>query len=194
MRCGARCFAFGFPVKKLNAANPSAITAKIGRTEPRSADFRPRSDDSTEAFRARTRIIHEGVDVEAIRPATVAGPVVLPDGTAIRGDAPLITCATPGYLKQYGTPAYPDELKNGHRLVSYVFSQTGRSVPFRFARDGEKTEIKVEHRIGVNESNAHLAACLAGLGIVQTFGYAAQAPINEGALVEILKPWRPSVR
>jgi len=108
------------------------------------------------------------------------------------GDAPLITCATPGYLKQYGTPAYPDELKNGHRLVSYVFSQSGRSVPFRFERDGEKTEIKVEHRIGVNESNAHLAACLAGLGIVQTFGYAAQAPINDGALVEILKPWRPA--
>ena len=107
------------------------------------------------------------------------------------GEAALITCATPGYLKQYGTPAYPDELKNGHRLVSYVSSLTGRAVPFRFERDGEKTEIKVDHRMGVNESNAHLAACVAGLGIVQTFAYAAEASLREGSLVEILKRWRP---
>lgn len=44
-----------------------------------------------EAFRARARIIHEGVDVEAIRPAIAEGPILLPDGTAIRSDAPLIT-------------------------------------------------------------------------------------------------------
>lgn len=108
------------------------------------------------------------------------------------GEAALITCATPGYLKQYGTPAYPEELKNGHRLVSYMSSQTGRAVPFRFERKGEKTEIKVEHRVGVNESNAHLAACVAGLGIVQTFTYAAEGALRDGSLVEILKPWRPA--
>ncbi|MFL9671145.1 LysR family transcriptional regulator [Variovorax sp. AB1(2024)] len=108
------------------------------------------------------------------------------------GNAALLTCATPGYLKQYGTPAYPDELKNGHRLVSYVSSQTGRAAPFRFERRGEKTEIKVEHRVGVNESNAHLAACVAGLGIVQTFTYAAASALRDGSLVEILKAWRPA--
>ncbi|WP_312992382.1 LysR family transcriptional regulator [Achromobacter animicus] len=107
------------------------------------------------------------------------------------GTADLITCATPGYLKQFGTPAYPDELKNGHKLVSYLSPQNGRAFPFRFERDGEKTEIKVEHRVGVNESNAHLAAALAGLGIVQTFTYAAGPALQSGALVEILKPWRP---
>ena len=108
------------------------------------------------------------------------------------GSAALITCATPGYLKLFGVPAYPDELKNGHRLVSYVSSQNGRAVPFRFEHKGEKTEIKVEHRVGVNESNAHLAAGLAGLGIIQTFSYAAGAALREGALVEILKKWRPA--
>lgn len=108
------------------------------------------------------------------------------------GEAALITCATPAYLKQYGTPAYPDELKNGHRLVAYVSSQSGRAMPFRFERDGEKTEIKVEHRVGVNESNAHLAAGVAGLGIVQTFAYAADAALRDGTLVEILSPWRPA--
>ena len=108
------------------------------------------------------------------------------------GEAPLITCATPGYLKQYGTPAYPEELRNGHRLVSYVSSQNGRAVPFRFACKGERTELRIESRMGVNESNAHLAACLAGLGIVQTFAYAAQADLRAGRLQEILAPWRPA--
>lgn len=108
------------------------------------------------------------------------------------GHATMVTCATPGYLKHYGTPAYPDELKNGHRLISYVSAQNGRAVPFRFERKGEKVEIKLEHRIGINESNAHLAACIAGLGIVQTFSYAAKPALDEGTLVEILAKWRPA--
>jgi LysR family transcriptional regulator, regulator for bpeEF and oprC len=107
------------------------------------------------------------------------------------GQAQMITCATPAYLKQYGVPAYPEELKNGHRLVSYVSTQNGRAVPFRFLHRGRRIEIEPEHRVGVNESNAHLAACLAGLGIIQTFTYAAASAIKERALVEILKAWRP---
>ena len=107
------------------------------------------------------------------------------------GDAEMITCASPGYLKTYGVPAYPEELKNGHRIVSYLSSQTGRAFPFRYTLQGEKQEIKIEHRIGINESNAHLAAAVAGLGIIQTFRYAAAADLNSGALVEILHDWRP---
>ncbi|SUB16815.1 transcriptional regulator [Pantoea agglomerans] len=77
------------------------------------------------------------------------------------GHATLITCATPAYLKAFGVPAYPDELRNGHRLVSYLSPQTGKPFPLRFERQGEKIEITSAHRIGVNESNAHLAAGLA---------------------------------
>ncbi|MRW92514.1 LysR family transcriptional regulator [Duganella sp. FT80W] len=108
------------------------------------------------------------------------------------GNAAMVTCATPAYLKQFGVPAYPDELKNGHRLVSYVSSQNGRAMPFRFERNKEKAEIKVEHRVGVNESNAHLAAGLAGIGVIQTFAYAAAPALADGSLVEILKKWRPA--
>lgn len=107
------------------------------------------------------------------------------------GYAAMITCASPRYLKQAGIPAYPQELKNGHKLISYLSPQTGRAFPFRFQRGAEKVEIKTVYHIGVNESNAHLAAALAGLGIMQTFTYAAAAALQQGRLVEILKPWRP---
>lgn len=108
------------------------------------------------------------------------------------GDADMITCAAARYLKTYGVPAYPQELKNGHRLVSYQSSQTGRAFPFRFAQGNERIEIKTEHRIGINESNAHLAAAVAGLGIIQTFRYAAAEDLKSGVLVEILADWRPA--
>lgn len=108
------------------------------------------------------------------------------------GEAALITCATPGYLKRCGTPAYPDELKNGHRLISYLSPASGRAFPFRFRQDGQPIEIKAEHHLGINESNAHIAAAQAGLGIVQTFSYSLRQALASGELVEILSEWRPA--
>ncbi|MEG5732488.1 LysR family transcriptional regulator [Enterobacter bugandensis] len=108
------------------------------------------------------------------------------------GDAQMITCATPGYLKNYGVPAYPQELRNGHKLVSYLSPVTGRPFPFRFRQNGEALEITIPHYLGVNESNAHLAAAAAGLGIVQTFEYSAKTYLQTGTLVAILGVWQPA--
>lgn len=119
----------------------------------------------------------------------------LEDSTLIArkiGEATIITCATPGYLKLHGIPAYPDELKNGHRLVSYLSPASGRAFPFRFAHNGINTEIKMEHHLGINESNAHIAAAEAGLGIVQTFTYSLRHALATGTLVEVLSKWRPA--
>lgn len=119
----------------------------------------------------------------------------LDDSTLIArkiGEATIITCATPGYLKLYGIPAYPDELKNGHRLVSYLSPASGRAFPFRFEDNGITQEIKTEYHLGINESNAHIAAAEAGLGIVQTFSYSLRNELANGTLVEILSKWRPA--
>jgi len=107
------------------------------------------------------------------------------------GNAEMVTCATPDYLKQHGIPAYPEELRNGHKLVSYLSPATGRAFPFRFTYNDETHEITLRHHIGVNESNAHLAAAVAGMGIIQTFRYAAGALLEAGTLMEILAKWRP---
>jgi len=107
------------------------------------------------------------------------------------GHADMVTCASPDYLKRYGVPAYPEELRNGHRLIAYISTTTGRAMPFRFEHDGVGTEIKIEHLIGINESNAHVAAGRAGLGIIQTFAYCTRQALNHGELVEVLKEWRP---
>lgn len=76
--------------------------------------------------------------------------------------------------------------------VAHQVAQSGRALPFRFQHKGEHGEVKLEHRVGVNESNAHLAAAIAGLGIIQTFTYAAGPAIARGELVEVLRRWRPA--
>jgi len=81
------------------------------------------------------------------------------------GNAEMVTCATPDYLKQHGIPAYPEELRNGHKLVSYLFPATGRAFPFRFTYNDATHEITLRLHIGVNERNANLAAAVAGVGI-----------------------------
>ena len=107
------------------------------------------------------------------------------------GRASWVTCATPDYLKQHGRPTHPDQLKSGHRIVSYVSARTGRVMPMRFQKGSERIEIGGLQGMGVNESNAHVAAGLAGLGVIQTFSFAAKDAIARGELLPILTAWQP---
>ncbi|MYN05735.1 LysR family transcriptional regulator [Pseudoduganella aquatica] len=108
------------------------------------------------------------------------------------GSASWVTCATPAYLRDHGTPKHPSELEQGHTVTHYLSTRTGRGMPLNFAKQGEKLEILGERSVGVNESNAHVAAGLAGLGVLQTFRYGAAPHIASGALVPILEDWRPA--
>jgi len=107
------------------------------------------------------------------------------------GSASWVTCATPGYLREHGTPKRPSELEEGHRIVQYLSTRTGRGMPLNFEKNGEKVEVG-GRAVGVNESNAHVAAGVAGLGVIQTFRYAAAPHLESGALVPILEKWQPA--
>ena len=108
------------------------------------------------------------------------------------GAAPWVTCATPAYLKEHGVPTHPAELESQHKAVTYLSARTGRAMPMHFQKGNEKLELTPRKAVGVNESNAHFAAGLAGLGIMQTFAYSAQGHIDSGALVSILPDWQPA--
>ena len=43
----------------------------------------------------------------------------------------------------------------------------------------------------MNDSNAHIAAALAGLGIIHTFLYTVKCHIADGRLVPVLQGWEP---
>lgn len=132
-------------------------------------------------------LIGEGVDC-VLRGGVLSDPSLVARRVA---QMHYMTCATPDYLKRHGVPATPADLFDGHRVVSYFLSGTGRDIPPFYERDGERIEINGHAVIAVNESTAHLTALLTGLGVAQTFAFMAQPHVESGALVEILADWEP---
>lgn len=101
----------------------------------------------------------------------------------------LITVATPAYLAQHGTPLHPLELEQGHSMINYFSPRTGRPYPNIFEKDGERIELAGRYKVSVNESNANLAAVLAGLGLSQAVRFAVTPYLATGELVQVLADW-----
>jgi hypothetical protein len=53
------------------------------------------------------------------------------------------TCATPAYLERHGVPLHPTDIeRDGHVVVGYFSALSNRTMPLRFAKDGEVIEIE----------------------------------------------------
>ena len=110
------------------------------------------------------------------------------------GNMRLVTVATPGYLDKHGTPSDPHDLEENHTTINYFSARTGRPYPHIFEKDGKTIEVTGRYKVSVNESNAHLASVLAGLGISQAVMFAAAPHLESGELVEVLPDWtRPPI-
>ncbi len=102
----------------------------------------------------------------------------------------MVAVATPAYLARHGTPQHPRDLEQGgHATVNYFSPRTGRPFGHEYEKDGERFEISGRYRVSVNDSNAHIAAVLAGLGVSQTSRFAAAPYLASGELVEVLAEW-----
>jgi LysR family transcriptional regulator, regulator for bpeEF and oprC len=118
------------------------------------------------------------------------GEVLEPSLVARRiANLPLITVATPAYLAQHGTPAHPTEPEERHTMINYFSPRTGRPYTNIFEKDGERIEFAGRYKVSVNESNANLAAVLAGLGVTQAARFAVTPYLASGKLVEVLPDW-----
>jgi len=136
------------------------------------------------------RLIHmisENVDC-AIRGGPMLDETVVARGI---GHAAWTTCATPGYLARHGTPTTPDDLRAGHNMVNFVATRTGKVVPARFGDSNGVIQVDTRSFLSVNEGNAHLAAGLAGIGIIHSFDFKVRPHIEAGTLVPILESWQP---
>lgn len=101
-------------------------------------------------------------------------------------------CATPDYLARRGTPRHPQQIiDDAHDVIGYIGSRANL-LPLRFARNGTQFELEPPSAVRVNESNAHLAAALTGLGLVQTLDFMARPAVAQGLLVPLLEEWQPA--
>ena len=105
------------------------------------------------------------------------------------GDVQLVTCATPGYLKAHGLPVHPKDLDTGHTLIRAALQPSGRLMPFRLRRAGDVHDAEGGRIISLNDTNASVAAALAGLGVVCAPSFLVQAQIGSGELVLVLPDW-----
>lgn len=128
----------------------------------------------------------------------------LPDSTLVArrlADLAWVTCASKDYLAARGQPRHPDDLlarlpEGGgpaHTIAGYFSSLSGRAFALEFHRDGERVQVKADEATLVNESTAHLNVLVHGLGIGQTFRFAAAPYLVDGTLQEVLTDWsRPA--
>lgn len=104
----------------------------------------------------------------------------------------MVNCASPGYVSRFGLPRHPDELA-GHRLIHYVSTLGARDSGFEYLEPDNASSIKyiaMEGALTVNNSDAYLGACLAGLGIIQVPEYGVRAALDSGQLVELMPQYR----
>ncbi|NNB90508.1 LysR family transcriptional regulator [Corallococcus exiguus] len=111
------------------------------------------------------------------------------------GDLCYWLCASPRYLERHGAPLHPQELAGpAHAVVSYFSSLSGKEHPFVFLREGERLEVRGRSLLTLNETNAYLAAGLAGLGVMFAPRFVVEPYLASGELVRVLDGWRPEPR
>lgn len=105
-------------------------------------------------------------------------------------NVPLMTVASPAYLKAHGTPMHPEQLENEHHMVNHFSTRNGQPFTNEFSKDDQLLEISGRYKLSVNESNALTAAVLAGLGVAQIATLTAMPLIERGELVQVLGDWK----
>ncbi len=106
--------------------------------------------------------------------------------------AHYITCASPQYLAQYGTPTTPKELLR-HRCVNFIYPQTRREPNWKFEQDGKPIDLAVDSYLQFDNSEVILEAVIQGAGVVQFPKFIAAKAIASGNLQPILQSYTTHV-
>ncbi|MEO8385867.1 MAG: LysR family transcriptional regulator [Betaproteobacteria bacterium] len=156
---------------------------------PAIGEFQARYPDVRFDISASNRfvdLVEEGLDL-AIRIGDLGNPNLIARRI---GGMRLVACASPDYLKRNGTPKHPDDLTS-HNCFTYEFAPVKNLWTFQ---DRQKNEIKVRIDGSVHANNGEMLAAIAvaGVGIALEPDFIVNPLLASGALVEILKTFRPA--
>ncbi len=166
------------------------LPERMARLEviPRLPEFFDRYPEIQLRFGAHDRfvdLVSEGVDC-AVRVGE------LPDSTLMArrvGQLTQINCASPAYLARYGVPQSIADLEQ-HLAVNFHSSLAGRDLDWEYVAQGQTYQVRMKSRISVTSSEAYMACCLAGLGLVQAPASGIQPLLASGQLQEVLPQYR----
>lgn len=129
-------------------------------------------------------LLEEHVDV-ALRIGT------LPDSGLVAkqlGAIRRVICGSPGYLRQFGTPAEPADLAR-HRCVTFEGIESASAWAFTRAQGVKR--IPIRSRLVVTTADAAIAAATAGVGLTRVLSYQVADALRDGKLVRVLADHEP---
>jgi len=103
------------------------------------------------------------------------------------GDSPTITVASPAYLKKYGTPNHPRDLKEHNYLISTDINNAGYVT---FKESSKPVQLNLGGNLQTNDSHALRNALINGLGIAQVPKWLIADQLAANGLVEILREFQ----
>lgn len=102
-----------------------------------------------------------------------------------------VTCASPDYLRRFGTPVSPDDL-DGHRMVGFVSSAAGGVLPLEFGAGDAVRRVTLPASVSVVGAETYVASARLGLGLIQVPRYHAEPLLATGELATVLDAFPPS--
>lgn len=91
-----------------------------------------------------------------------------------------VLCASPKYLKNYGTPKIPSDLTT-HLYITHSMRKPDNTIPLK---DGKN--IHVNPILRLNDTYAMRECAIQGMGIVNLHNYIVADALHDGRLVEVL--------
>lgn len=130
----------------------------------------------------RVDLVREGFDCVVRSGAVGDSSLVARPLGAMR----MVNCASPAYLQQRGMPQGPDDLE-AHHLVHYTNTLGAKPDAFEYQdAAGARVLLTMQGAVTVNNAEAYVAACMAGLGIIQVPCVGVREVLRQGHLVELL--------
>ncbi|NES65496.1 MAG: LysR family transcriptional regulator [Okeania sp. SIO2D1] len=96
-------------------------------------------------------------------------------------------CGSPAYFQQYGKPEHPEDLVH-HNCLCFSYS-TGYEI-WRFKRDKEVCEVKVNGSLVANNSEVLRQVCLDGAGLILMPTWLIREDIRGGLLEAVLNDFQ----
>ncbi|MBC9247958.1 LysR family transcriptional regulator [Paracoccus sp. 11-3] len=91
------------------------------------------------------------------------------------------------YLRMHGVPRRPEDLAR-HDIIT----DTNFARPDDWSFGGDHPTLHLPGRLRFSNAEACVIACAAGLGIAHIPDFVSASAINDGRLIEVLKPYRPA--
>ncbi len=108
----------------------------------------------------------------------------------ISPDIPMAIVGAPGYLAQHPAPEAPEDLVR-HRAINLRLPSAGTINAWRLEKDGDAKRVRVEGALIFNTIELILGAALLGQGLAYLPRDQVEAPMAQGALVQVLADWTP---